>query len=75
MIGARQLGISSFWGLKNMGVFRQLVQGLYLAGGFAALLFLGEAFSPGTLGAMAFSPIAFIALFAMMALEAVYSLR
>ena len=58
-----------------MGRFRQFVQGLYLAGIFLAALFIGESAAPGTLGEMAFSPIALISLFSMMALEAFYSLR
>ncbi len=58
-----------------MGVFRQFVQGLYLAAGFAGLLLVGEALLPGNLDGWAFSGVGLFALGAMMVLDAVFSLR
>ena len=58
-----------------MGVFRRIVQGLYLAGGFMLVLFIFESAFPGTLGPLAFSPIAIISAFSMMALDSMFSLR
>ncbi|HLC93300.1 MAG TPA: hypothetical protein VJH23_06360 [archaeon] len=58
-----------------MGLFRLIRHGTFLAAAYAVLLYAGEAVFPGTLGNLAFSPLALISAFSMMLLDAAYSLR